>query len=191
MPPLTWHSLWIRPGASAAETGHEWESFWRKLRMSLTFHLLVHTWPPLLTAQKLRLCLSSTRYKAPRLNVDEVSRLLDRMPHQRGFTFIDKALIKANNEIFTKAGGMRDDKPKVGGLYMNHCSFSFDLFYSLIFTLKLWDERCCKGLGWAKGRGLVLAKGRGLVLAKGRGLILAKGRGLVLAKGRGPRTSQR
>ena len=50
-----------------------------------------------------------------RLNVDEVSRLLDRMPHQRGFTFIDKALIKANNEIFTKAGGMRDDKPKVGG----------------------------------------------------------------------------
>ena len=57
-----------------------------------------------------------------RLNVDEVSRLLDRMPHQRGFTFIDKALIKANDEVFTKAGGMRDDKPKVGTLYRNHCS---------------------------------------------------------------------
>ena len=47
------------------------------------------------------------------LNVDEVNKRLDKMPHQRGLTFIDRALVLANNEVFTKAGGMRDDIPKV------------------------------------------------------------------------------
>ena len=51
--------------------------------------------------------------KGAQLNVDEVNKKLDNMPHQRGLTYIDRAMIAANNEVFTKAAGMRDDVPKV------------------------------------------------------------------------------
>lgn len=40
-------------------------------------------------------------------------RLIDRMRRQRGFTFIDKALILANREIFTRKAGMRPELPQV------------------------------------------------------------------------------
>lgn len=47
------------------------------------------------------------------LNVDEVNKKFDEMKHSRGFTFIDKALLLADREVFTKDEGMRADKPKV------------------------------------------------------------------------------
>ena len=40
-------------------------------------------------------------------------RLIDRMGFQRGFTFIDKALILTNEEIFSTASGMRPGLPQV------------------------------------------------------------------------------
>lgn len=42
-----------------------------------------------------------------------VKEKIYQMKHQRGFTFIDKALRLAEREIFTKANGMRRNVPKV------------------------------------------------------------------------------
>ena len=44
---------------------------------------------------------------------DAVNKKIDSMPHQRGFTFIDKALRAAERGLFTEAGGMRKHVPKV------------------------------------------------------------------------------
>ena len=48
-----------------------------------------------------------------RLNVDEVVKVLDGLPWQRGFTYIDKALEQAAQRVFTTAAGMRSNVPKV------------------------------------------------------------------------------
>lgn len=40
-------------------------------------------------------------------------RLIDRLRVHRGFTFIDKGLIVADQEVFTEEAGMRPDIPKV------------------------------------------------------------------------------
>ena len=39
--------------------------------------------------------------------------LIDRIRFQRGFTFIDKALLMADRDIFTTAAGMRPQLPQV------------------------------------------------------------------------------
>ena len=39
--------------------------------------------------------------------------LIDRIRFQRGYTFIDKALLLADREIFTTAAGMRPELPQV------------------------------------------------------------------------------
>ena len=39
--------------------------------------------------------------------------LIDRIRFQRGYTFIDKALLLADSEIFTTAAGMRPELPQV------------------------------------------------------------------------------
>ena len=39
--------------------------------------------------------------------------LIDRIRFQRGYTFIDKALLLADAEIFTTASGMRPELPQV------------------------------------------------------------------------------
>ena len=39
--------------------------------------------------------------------------LIRRIGHQRGFTYIDKALLLADREIFTTAAGMRPELPQV------------------------------------------------------------------------------
>ena len=39
--------------------------------------------------------------------------LIDRIRFQRGYTFIDKALLLADGEIFTTADGMRPELPQV------------------------------------------------------------------------------
>ena len=48
-----------------------------------------------------------------KLNVNEVVKVLDGLPWQRGFTYIDKALEQAAQEVFTTAAGMRSNVPKV------------------------------------------------------------------------------
>lgn len=48
-----------------------------------------------------------------RLNVNEVVKVLDGLPWQRGFTYIDKALEQAARGVFTTAAGMRSNVPKV------------------------------------------------------------------------------
>lgn len=47
------------------------------------------------------------------LNVAEVNKILDGLQWQRGFTFIDKALERAAQGLFTTARGMRSNVPKI------------------------------------------------------------------------------
>ena len=47
------------------------------------------------------------------LNTVEVKKLLDSIPHQRGLTYIDRALLFADGEIFTVENGMRPQVTKV------------------------------------------------------------------------------
>ena len=49
-------------------------------------------------------------------------RLIERMGFQRGFTFIDKALILTNEEIFSTASGMRPGLPQV---WKEYCLVTF------------------------------------------------------------------
>lgn len=44
---------------------------------------------------------------------NQVNQLLDGMRHQRGFTYIDKALLLANSDLFQSSTGMRSNVPKV------------------------------------------------------------------------------
>ena len=57
-------------------------------------------------------------FKFNRLAGSEVTEegyygLIDRIRFQRGYTFIDKALLLADIEIFTTAAGMRPELPQV------------------------------------------------------------------------------
>ena len=47
------------------------------------------------------------------ITVEGYYRLIDRIRFQRGFTFIDKALVLAGTDIFTTAFGMRVELPQV------------------------------------------------------------------------------
>lgn len=52
--------------------------------------------------------------RGSQLNKYNVKRVVDtRIHHDRGFTYIDRALRLANDEVFTWAAGMRDDVKKV------------------------------------------------------------------------------
>lgn len=44
---------------------------------------------------------------------EEYKRRIDRIRFQRGFTFIDKALLLADTDVFTTAAGMRQQVPQV------------------------------------------------------------------------------
>ena len=49
-------------------------------------------------------------------DTDEVNRGFDRMRHQRGFTYTDKALQLAERDVFQTSNGMRINVPKVSNL---------------------------------------------------------------------------
>ena len=49
----------------------------------------------------------------PSVTEEGYGRLIDRIRFQRGFTFIDKALLLADREVFTTAAGMRPELPQV------------------------------------------------------------------------------
>ena len=51
--------------------------------------------------------------KGSDLNEENVSNLIDGMPHQRGFTFIDRGLRLAARDVFIDRAGMRVEVPKV------------------------------------------------------------------------------
>ena len=51
--------------------------------------------------------------KGERLNANELSKFADKMKHQRGYTYIDRALLLADKEIFSQRGGMRQAVRKV------------------------------------------------------------------------------
>ena len=44
---------------------------------------------------------------------DEVNRMFDQMVWQRGFTYTDKALLLADNDLFQTSNGMRPNVAKV------------------------------------------------------------------------------
>ena len=52
--------------------------------------------------------------------VDQVNRLFDEMPWQRGLTYTDKALLLADSDIFQTSNGMRPDVPKVSQRLISH-----------------------------------------------------------------------
>ena len=49
----------------------------------------------------------------PSVTEEGYGRLIDHIKFQKGFTFIDKALLLADKEVFTTAAGMRPEVPQV------------------------------------------------------------------------------
>ena len=52
--------------------------------------------------------------------VDQVNRLFDEMPWQRGYTYTDKALLLADSDLFQISNGMRPGVPKVSQSLVGH-----------------------------------------------------------------------
>lgn len=44
----------------------------------------------------------------------DYDKLIQGMKHYKGYTYIDKAILLGNTDVFTSAGGMRADVAKVG-----------------------------------------------------------------------------
>ena len=67
--------------------------------------------------------------------MNEVVKVLDGLPWQRGFTYIDKALEQAAQGVFTTAAGMRSNVPKVDVclifVLLDCCLMLFFMFLSL------------------------------------------------------------
>ena len=53
------------------------------------------------------------RLRGRQITVEGYNRLINGIRFQRGFTFIDKALILANQQVFVSRTGMRPSVPKV------------------------------------------------------------------------------
>lgn len=66
-----------------------------------------------------------------KLNGVELKKLVDRIRHQRGFTYIDRALKLADEDIFSDKGGMRQAVKKVSS---SRCFFFCFVFF---FTRRL------------------------------------------------------
>ena len=60
-----------------------------------------------------RVHLKFNSYRGAQLNAANIKRDIDRLRHQKGFTYIDKALELANRQVFTARAGMRRNVPKV------------------------------------------------------------------------------
>ena len=54
------------------------------------------------------------------LTKNNVNKKVQSMPHKKGFTYIDKALRKADQDVFTYAAGMRYDADKVNIFVHDH-----------------------------------------------------------------------
>ena len=78
--------------------------------------------------------LKFNTFQRAQLNVVNVTRRFEKMRHLRGLTFIDKALLLADREIFTEAGGMRDDKPKVNSCLLCCLFCNLSHFFPVILV---------------------------------------------------------
>ena len=56
------------------------------------------------------------------ITAEEYGNLIDKIDFQRGFTYIDKALIMADEQVFTTSAGMRPGVPQVTNLTKLHYS---------------------------------------------------------------------
>lgn len=52
-------------------------------------------------------------FSGAQMNAANLKRKIRKIPHARGYTYIDKALKLADAEVFSAKGGMRPDVPKV------------------------------------------------------------------------------
>lgn len=57
--------------------------------------------------------LRFNEFAGAQLNAVNVKRKIQKLPHTRGYTYIDKALDLADMEIFSEKGGMRANVSKV------------------------------------------------------------------------------
>ena len=57
--------------------------------------------------------LKFNKLRGSELTTDNVNAYVDKMSHQRGFTYIDRALRLAERQVFTVAAGMRPNVAKV------------------------------------------------------------------------------
>ena len=51
--------------------------------------------------------------RGAQLTKENIELRIDEMRHQRGLTYIDRALMLTDNQVFTARGGMRPNVPKV------------------------------------------------------------------------------
>ena len=57
--------------------------------------------------------LKFNAFSGAQLNAVNLKRKVRKIPHSRGYTYIDKALQLANTEVFSSGGGMRQNVTKV------------------------------------------------------------------------------
>ena len=60
-----------------------------------------------------QVALTLKEFVSSRLTVSDLRKRIDSLPRQIGLRFIDKALRVTEREVFTKAGGVRNNVPKV------------------------------------------------------------------------------
>ena len=84
---------------------------------------------------------------------DDVNRVIDRMPWQRGFTYTDKALLLADRDLFQTFNGMRLNVPKVSSpLVVDKWRFQWNLPLLFSFnrdrhihsSLQTWQAYVCR-----------------------------------------------
>ena len=58
-------------------------------------------------------------FSGAQLHAPNIKRKIRRIPHSRGYTYIDKALKLANTSVFSEEGGMRPGVTKVSNTRVN------------------------------------------------------------------------
>ena len=85
------------------------------------------------------------------ITAEEYGKRIDRIRFQRGFTYIDKALKLANEQVFVTSAGMRSDVPKVWlqnvpwKSLRKACSFACDKVWVCFVSLN-YVKRTCRFL---------------------------------------------
>ena len=85
------------------------------------------------------------------ITAEEYGKRIDRIRFQRGYTYIDKALKLANEQVFVTSAGMRSDVPKVWlqnvpwKSLRKACSFACDKVWVCFVSLN-YVKRTCRFL---------------------------------------------
>lgn len=75
--------------------------------------------------------LRFNEFTGAQLNAVNVKRKIQKLPHERGYTYIDKALELADTEIFSEKGGMRANVTKVNLSQKNEVKRSSILIHDI------------------------------------------------------------